>query len=204
VSTGTYTPLRGSVAERANEYLRRHIGEWVPNGQMAEALQSDSSAVIQSLRAAQERKLVERRNEGRLVFWRMPKKQPPAAEPDDDPPMQRTVAAPARDPALTGGLLRVRSAFDLVPRPPEDPEPECRNLDAPAQLAPAAPTLDPRYKEKVARFIRTQEVQKTRFAFWDDRSLEIRRGADVVVLSPEETRQLFRYLDRFTPVEEGA
>jgi hypothetical protein len=191
--TSTYTPLQGSVAERAYEYLRRHAGEWIANAKMSEAFHCDGSSIIQSLRTALERKLVERRNEGRLVFWRMPKAPGgPGDEPDDDErPVQRTVSAPSRDPALTGGLLRVRSAFDLAPRlgPPapdddDDGDGECRNLDAPAPL----PMASPRPTGSVV------PGQGTQFALWSNGVLEIRRQDDLVLLTKDDTRALLRYL----------
>jgi hypothetical protein len=188
--TGTYTPLQGSVAERAYEHLRRHAGEWIPNAKMSEAFHCDGSSIIQSLRTALERKLVERRNEGRLVFWRMPKAPGgPEDDADDEPPVRRTVSAPSRDPALTGGLLRVRSAFDLAPRlglpaPDDDDDGECRNLDAPAPLpaAIARPTAS------------VVPGQGTQFALWSNGVLEIRRQDDLVLLTKDDTRALLRYL----------
>jgi hypothetical protein len=210
----TYTPLPGSVAERAYEYLRRHIGEWIPNAQMTEAFNCDGSSIIQSLRTALDRKLIERRNEGRLVVWRMPKVAcAPGEEPDDEPPMQRTVPAPARDPALTGGLLRVRSAFDLAPRlagmpPLEDDDGECRNLDAPPLLAAAPSVPKPRLtaSEVLARQTRTQQpgpAPSLRIALWSDGELVIDRCGDVVRFDRNETRAIVNYLERLA-VEEGA
>jgi hypothetical protein len=193
----TYTPRPGSIAERAYAYLRRHAGEWVANSRMVETLQCDSSAIIQSLRAAQERTLVERRNEGHFVFWRMPKAvgAEPAPEPepetDDGRPTQRTIPAPSRDPALTGGLFRVRSAFDMVPRPPDDDE-ESKPpaIVAPAPLVPTPPTAMPAPAP-------APTLLSTRFAIWSDGHLEIERaGETVVILLPEETRCLAFYLER--------
>jgi hypothetical protein len=209
----SYAPLKGSLAERAYSYLASHIGEWVPNAQMTEAFDSDGSSIIQSLRTALDRKLVERRTEGRLVFWRMPKVRPYGAEPDDElPKRQRTVPAPDRDPSLTDGLLRVRSAFDLAPRlegmPAEDPEPQA---DAPAPLAPATEEIAvetrPTGQAEVLRelmAISKQLPRSTRFALWDDGALEIRRdGYAPLLLAVEDTKRLLRYLERLV-VEEGA
>lgn len=204
-----YTPLKGSLAERAYSYLAGHIGEWIPNAQMSEAFDSDGSSIIQSLRTALDHKLVERRTEGRLVFWRMPKERTTEAEPDEGLPMrQRTVPAPDRDPALTGGLMRVRSAFDLAPRlkgmPPEDSEPECNDLDVPAPLAPAPEeSAIPRKATSQAEVLRElvavskQPPRPTRFALWDDGALEIRRdGYEPLLLQTVDTKRLLEYLDR--------
>jgi hypothetical protein len=194
--TSTYTPRAGSIAVRAYAYLRRHAGEWIPNARLAETLQSDNSSIIQSLRTALERKLIERRSEGRLVFWRMPKAAGAEPEPgsDDGRPTQRTIPAPSRDPALTGGLFRVRSAFDMVPRPPSSPDDDedavPLAIAAPAPRAPARPTTMPAPTPAPA-------LLSTRFAIWSDGHLEIERaGETVVILLPEETRSLGLYFER--------
>jgi hypothetical protein len=197
--TSTYTPRTGSIAVRAYAYLQRHAGEWIPNARLAETLQSDNSSIIQSLRTALERKLIERRSEGRLVFWRMPKaagqeREPESDSDDDGRPTQRTVPAPSRDPALTGGLFRVRSAFDMVPRPPSSPDDDedavPLAIAAPAPLVPARPTTMPAPAP-------APTLLSTRFAIWSDGHLEIERaGETVVILLPEETRCLAFYLER--------
>jgi hypothetical protein len=202
--TTTYTPLQGSVAERAYEHLRRHAGEWIPNAKMSEAFHCDGSSIIQSLRTALERKLVERRNEGRLVFWRMPKAPGgPEEDADDEPPSRRTVPAPSRDPALTGGLLRVRSAFDLAPRlgppAPDDDDDECHNLDAPAPL----PRLTA--AEVLARQSATAPgpAPSLRIALWSDGERVIERGSERIRFDKNETTRIVNYIERLA-VEEGA
>lgn len=133
----------------------------------------------------------------RKLLWSLPG----TAAAEDEPP------APPPKP---------RTAFDLAPKlrtpaPPEKPEPECRNLDAPAPLAPAPEeTAAPRKTTGEAEVIRElmaiskQPPRPARFALWDDGALEIRRdGYAPLLLAVEDTKRLLRYLERLA-VEEGA
>lgn len=166
MSTGTYTPKAGSIAARVLESLRESP-EAISTTLLA-SLVGETPGIIQgSLHTALTHGAVKKevRDDGR-AYWSLGDGTPTPPEPGDLQTKQRTIPAPARDPAVTAG---VRSVFDLAPKP-KLTEAEVLTRQAPIDGASA------------------------RYAMWNDGSMLIRRGADDFTLTGPETRELVAFL----------
>jgi hypothetical protein len=175
--TSAYTPQPGTVTARSVAAVHAlPAGQIIANVELAEQLGQHPSVVNCGMEAPVRYGLIEKHMNGRLVSWSRGNGIPLAERVEEEP-----------DDAPI--VQRVVPAV-------QEPIPE------------APPVTAPQPRAKQARAI-TAEASTTpqpiRIALWSDGQLHIRRaGADLIVLSKDETRELVRYLGRMADATEAA
>ena len=207
----SYAPTPGSVADRAVKALGYRAAP-ITTGQLADAVNCDSSSLSISLKAAVDHGLIVRdRRSPRVSFWSLGNGTPPEPrlernpQPDDDPPIHRLVPASEAPPLArsmdfgTSMLLPWKPAASQVAEP-EDPVTPPKG--AQAAQAPVKPSGRASTTPKDGA-----GPQGFRCALWSNGILEIHRetvggAADFILLAADEVRHLVRYLERMA--ESGA
>lgn len=198
-----YAPRPGTIPARAIAHmadwpLDRRIAPPVLSATLEVEVMSLHSSLAPSIRHGV---VVREKKEGRVFFGRGSGVPIEDDEPDDQPPIRRTV------PAKVGGVSLVDMPAWVAPPaltlaepgaglPPPDPDDfgsevevyrPCAKTAHPTPTTPLPVVASP-YKPPTAGI---------RCALWSDGQLQVQRGvAEVILFSAEETRHLVHYLER--------
>lgn len=189
-----YRPVPGTLPARALPWLAQlPPGTMVATAELAEAMDVSCQAVTAGLETAIREKAVRTEMRGRIRYW-----GPPGPEPL---PIPTFVPSPAPAAAAAPALTLEIPLPPKSPPPPAPAEPERFSVETPLprRLVPPAAEILKGYANVAQEAAEEQEKadEPARFAFWSNGALELRRGsASRMVLLPDETRALLRYLDR--------
>ena len=203
--TAAYAPQPGTIPARAIA----HMADWPLDDRIsAPVLAATLDVEVMSLHsslapAIRHGVVVREKKEGRVYFGRGSGVPIEDDEPDDQPPIRRTV------PAKAGGVSLVDMPAWVAPSaltepgaglPPPDPDnfgSEVKVHRPRAKTAHPAPPPSAAPARAITPYAPKPGPSKLRVALWSDGQLQIQRGNfELILLAPEETRQLVHYLER--------
>lgn len=212
MTAATYTPQPGTIPARAVAFLQTlPPGTEMQSGPLADALGVGISGFGSWLDYAVRNGAISCvKREGRL-YWSLGRGERARSEsvdeePDDAPPVQRTVKAQPGSISLTDVPawpgLDIDAGSALAPK--IAPLPASKASKGQRQRAKTATATPPACQDSNAKpvraitpYQRTAGPQTMRVALWSDGQLQIQRGDfELILLAPEETKQLVHYLER--------